>query len=124
MIMFLRFSKGPKSANNVAASTHHNEPVQYFLKAVFLGDSVIMEYGDNIVGIAKLHEETAKCMDYDVVVAGKCVLGAERIARSIKDMIGKSNKFSATPTTKRRKYYVQKIECEVLPIKAKIVFTK
>ena len=122
--MFLRFSKGPKSANNVAASTHHSEPVQYFLKAVFLGDSVIMEYGDNIVGIAKLHEETAKCMDYDVVVAGKCVLGAERIARSIKDMIGKSNKFSFTPSEKRRKYYVEVVDTDVLPIKAQIKFSR
>lgn len=122
--MFLRFSKGPKSAKNVAASTHHNEPVQYFLKAVFLGDSVIMEYGDNIVGIAKLYEETAKCMDYDVTVAGKCVLGAERIARSIKDMIGRSNKFSFTPSEKRRKYYVEVVDTEVLPIKAQIKFSR
>ena len=122
--MFVRFSKGPKSANNVTASTYHNEPVQYFSKAVFLGDSVIMEYGDNIVGIAKLHEETAKCMDYDVIVAGKCVLGAKRIARSIKDMIGRSNKFSFTPSEKRRKYYVEVVATEVLPIKAQIKFSK
>ena len=40
--MFLRFSKGPKSWNNVKHSTHYNEPKKYFLKAVFLGDSLVM----------------------------------------------------------------------------------
>jgi hypothetical protein len=82
-----------------------------------------MEYGENIVGVARLHNETDKFLDYDVIVANKCYLGGDKIARFIKDMIGKSNKFSTTPTTKRHKYYVQKIECEVLPIKANIVFT-
>jgi len=112
--MFLRFSKGEFNA----------QKVREFKKCVFLDDSVIMEYGNNIVGVARLHKETEKILDYDVVVANQCSLGGDKIARFIKDMIGKSNKFSATPTTKRRKYYVQKIECEVLPIKAKIVFTK
>ena len=47
--MFLRFSKGPKSWNNVRRSTHYDKPKQYFLKAVFFGDSLVMEYGDDIV---------------------------------------------------------------------------
>ena len=81
-----------------------------------------MEFGDNIVGVAKLHEETDKYVDYDVIVADQCILGGDKIARCIKDMIGKSNKFSSTPTTKRRKYYVEKLDCSVLPIKAKISF--
>ncbi len=122
--MFLRFSKGPKSANNVSRSTHYSEPIQKFLKAVFLGDSVVMEYGDNIVGIAKLHEETAKCFDYDVIVANGCEIGCDRVVRSIKDMIGKSEKFKANPSTKKRKYYVELVEGNVLPIKAEIKFTR
>ena len=112
--MFLRFSKGEFNANNV----------RNFKKCVFLGDSLVMEYGDNIIGVARLHNENENYLDYDVIVANKCSLGGDKIARFIKDMIGKSNKFSITPTTKRRKYYVEKVECEVLPIKAKIVFTK
>lgn len=112
--MFLRFSKGGFNENKV----------RELRKCVFLGDSVVMEYGDKIVGVARLHNEGENYLDYDVVVADKCSLGGDKIARFIKNMISKSNKFSTTPTTKRRKYYVQKIECEVLPIKAKIVFTK
>ena len=111
--MFLRFSKGQFDSNKV----------RLFRKCVFLGDAVVMEYGDKIVGVAKLHEETDKCFDYDVIVAKRCSLGAEKIARFIKDMIGKSNKFTENPSTKRRKYYVEEVDCEVLPIKAKITFS-
>ena len=89
-----------------------------------LGSTVVMEYGDNIVGVARLYEETEKCLDYDVIVAKKCELGAESIARFIKDMIGKSNKFSATPSSKSRKYYVEEVDCAVLPVKAKIIFSR
>ena len=113
-IMFLRFSKGQFDSNKV----------RKFRKCVFLGDSVVMEYGDKIVGVAKLHEETDKCFDYDVIVANKCELGGETIARYIKDMIGKSNKFAEQPSTKRRKYYVELVDCITLPIKANITFTK
>ena len=112
--MFLRFSKGQFNADNV----------RQYKKCVFLGDSLVMEYGDNIVGVAKLHEESDKCLDYDVVVARDCELGAEKITRCIKDMIGKSNKFSSKPTSKRRKYYVEVVNGASLPIKAKITFTK
>lgn len=112
--MFLRFSKGQWENGNVTK----------FKKCVFLGDSLVMEYGNKIVGAAKLHEESDKCFDYDVVVAAQCELGAANIARFIKDMIGKSNKFSDNPSPKRRKYYVQEIDSDVLPITAKIVFTK
>ena len=111
--MFLRFSKGEFNENRIME----------FKKCVFLGDSVVMEYGNNIVGVARLHKSD-KCLDYDVIVANKCPLGGDKIARFIKDMIGKSNKFSSNPTSKKRKYYVEKVECEVLPIKAKIVFMK
>lgn len=112
--MFLRFSKGGYSPDNK----------QFFRKCVMLGDTVIMEYGDNIVGVARLHEETDRCFDYDVIVAKNCELGAASIARFIKDMIGKSNKFSATPSSKSRKYYVEEVDCAVLPVKAKIVFSR
>jgi hypothetical protein len=123
--MFVRFSKGPKSWNNVKNSTHYNKPKQYFLKAVFLGDSLVMEYGDDIIGIAKLHEETNRCLDFDVVVASNNPnIESNKIARSIKDMIGKSNKFSLNPSNKKRKYYVEEVDCEVLPIKAEIKFSK
>lgn len=112
--MFLRFSKGQYSSDRK----------RLFKKCVFLGDSVVMEYGDKIVGIARLHDESEKCLDFDVIVAAKCSLGSAAIARCIKDMIGKSNKFAENPTEKRRKYYVEEIDCEVLPVSARIVFTK
>lgn len=110
--MFLRFSKGQFGA------------IKRYKKCVFLGDSLIMEYGDKIVGIAKLHEETNNFFDYDVIVAKRCELGAKNIARFIKDMIGKSNKFTENPSEKRRKYYVEEIDCDVLPVTARIVFSK
>lgn len=112
--MFLRFSKGAFSKENKSKVR----------KAVYLADSVVMEYGSNIVGIAKLHEETDRCLDFDIIVAKNCELGSASIARYIKDMIGKSNKFSETPTDKRRKYYVEEVVGEVLPIKAQITFSK
>lgn len=111
--MFLRFTKGQFDENNVRT----------YKKCVFLGDAVVMEYGDKIVCAAKLHKETDKCLDYDVVVAAQCELGAAKIARNIKDMIGKSNKFTLNPTTKRRKYYVTEVDADKLPISARIVFT-
>ena len=112
--MFLRFSKGAYDANNV----------RQYIKCVFIGDALIMEYGNQIVGVAKLHEETDKCFDYDVIVAKQCELGAARISRGIKDMIGKSNKFADMPSAKRRKYYVEEVDCKVLPINAKIIFSR
>ena len=112
--MFLRFSKG---------MFDRSKAIQY-KKCVFLGDSLVMEYGDQVVGVAKLHEETDRCLDYDVIVAARCALGADAVARFIKDMIGKSNKFTTNPTDKRRKYYVEEIDCEVLPVNAKIVFSR
>lgn len=111
--MFLRFSKGQYDSNNV----------RKYRKCVFLGDAVVMEYGDEIVGIAKLHEENDKYLDYDVIVAKDCELGAPKIARFIKDMIGKSNKFMINPSQKRRKYYVEEIKGKSLPIKANISFS-
>ena len=111
--MFLRFTKGDFDAKKV----------RQYRKCVFLGDALVMEYGDRIVGVAKLHEETDKYFDYDIIVAKQCELGAEKIARYIKDMIGKSNKFAEKPSTKRRKYYVEEVDCDVLPIKAKIEFS-
>lgn len=82
-----------------------------------------MEYGDKIVGVARLHEEGDNYFDYDVIVAKNCELGGEKIARYIKGMIGKSNKFSETPSMKRHKYYVEEVDCDVLPITAKIEFS-
>ena len=70
--MFLRFTKGQFDSNNV----------RKFRKCVFLGGSLVMEYGDKIVGAARLHEETDKCFDYDVVVAKDCEIGAKVIART------------------------------------------
>ena len=112
--MFLRFTKGQFVSNNK----------RLYRKCIFLGDSLVMEYGDKIVGAAKLHEETSKYFDYNVIVANKCEIGGEKIARYIKDMIGKSNKFVDNPSKKRRKYYTDYVECEYLPIKASIKFSK
>ena len=112
--MFIRFSKGD----------FNEEQKRLYRKCVFVGNSLVMEYGDSIVGIAQLHEETPKCLDYDVVVAKNSPLGGKVIARYIKDMIGKSNKFSESPSTKRRKYCVEEIECVSLPVVAKISFIR
>ena len=89
--MFLRFSKGQFDKNNV----------RKFRKCVFLGGSVVMEYGDEIVGVATLHEETQKSLCYKVVVAKHNELNPQTIARYVKDMIGKSNKFMIKPSKKR-----------------------
>lgn len=115
--LFLRFSKGPRQPR-------FGEPVQKFIKGVFLGDALAMFYGDEIIGIAKLHEETDKALDFDVVVVKGNEIPSEKIERSIKDMIGKSNKFSMTPSTKRRKYYVSYEEGTELNITAQIVFKR
>ena len=111
--MFLRFTKGDYS----------KDKIRLYRKCVFLGNALVMEYGNQLVGVAKLHEETDNYLDYDIIVAKNCTLGAEKIARYIKDMIGKSNKFADRPSTKRRKYYVEELDCEVLPIKAEISFS-
>lgn len=114
--MFLRFSKGK--------FRHNNDQLSTIRKCVLLGDAVVMEYGEKIVGVAKLHEETDNYLDYDVIVANQCELGGQAIARYIKDMIGKSNKFTTNPTKKKRKYFVEEIDADVLPIKAQIQFTQ
>ncbi len=89
---------------------------------MFLNNRVVMEYGNNIVGIATLQEETDKAIKYNISVASSNELGKDKIARYIKDLIGKSNKFSNTPSTKKRKYSVSEYECEILPITAEIKF--
>lgn len=116
--MFLRFSKG---------SYIQSDPKKYLhtiRKCVLLGNSLVMEYGGGIVGVAKLTEETPKQLVYTIVVASGCELGGEVIARYIKNMIGRANKFSVTPSTKRRSYYVEMMDCSVLPVIASITFQK
>ena len=108
--MFLRFTKGQ----------FNSDKVRLYRKCVFLNNALVMEYGDKIVGVAELQEETEKSKTYRIVVAKRCELGEEKIARYIKDMIGKSNKFTQDPSTKRRKYSVVNIDSDVLPVKAKI----
>lgn len=112
--MFLRFSKG------AYCNTNKNQN----RKVVFINNSAVMEYGNDIVGAAKLIEETDKCLSYVVVVAKNCELGSVAISRFIKDTIGKSNKFSDTPSTKRRKYYVNEYDVTKLPIEANLQFSK
>ena len=112
--MFLRFSKGEFC----------EAYKRTYLKAVFIGNTLVMECGDAIIGIARLYQETEKCLDYDVVVAGKHSISAEAIARKIKDMIGKANKFCVNPSTKRRKYQVEVRPCEALPVTARIILQK
>lgn len=114
--MFLRFSKGSYTKEKKYLST--------IRKGVFLGGHVVVECGDKIVGVAQLHAEDDRMRDYDIIVADKCPLGGDKIARYIKDMIGKSNKFAVTPSDKKRKYYVEKVDCDVLPIKAEIKLTR
>lgn len=117
--MFIRFSKGAFDESPAC-----RDRKRLYRKGVLIGDSLVMEYGDQIVGVAKLHEETDKSLFYVIVVAGGHALSAETIARSIKDMIGRANKFSETPSQKRRKYYVDVMDCETLPLTASITFKK
>lgn len=112
--MFLRFSKGEFC----------EAYKRTYLKAVFIGNTLVMECGEAIIGIARLYQETEKCLDYDVVVAGKHSISADAIARKIKDMIGKANKFRVNPSTKRRKYQVEVRPCEALPVTASITLQK
>ena len=112
--MFLRFTKGKYDKNKA---------LQY-RKSVLLGGTLIMEYGDKIVGAAKMCKESDKCLTYEVCVVKDSEIEAKVIARYIKDMIGKSNKFSENITQKRRKYNVTEYEGSSLPIKAEIVFTR
>lgn len=112
--MFIRFSKGDFCEDRKRT----------YLKAVFIGTTLVMECGEEIIGIARLYQETEKCLDYDVVVAGKHSISAEAITRKIKDMIGKSNKFRSNPSTKRRKYQVETRPCEALPVTASIIIQK
>lgn len=112
--MFIRFSKGDFCEARKRT----------YLKAVFIGTTLVMECGEKIIGIARLFQETEKYLDYDVVVAGEHPISAETIARKIKDMIGKSNKFCDNPSTKRRKYQVEIRSCEALPVTASITFQK
>lgn len=110
--MFIKFSKGPYRSD------------RKYVKAVFLGDKLIMEYKNNIIGVARLHSETEKTRDYDVIVAGRCELNAEYIARSIKDMIGRSFKFHNNPVIKRNKYYIEVIDNNMLSVAAKLEFKR
>lgn len=112
--MFIRFSKG-----NFCEARKRT-----YLKAVFIGNTLVMECGEAIIGIARLYQETEKCLDYDVIVAGEHPIGAEAVARKIKDMIGKSNKFCDNPSTKRRKYQVEVRSCKALPVTARITILK
>lgn len=95
----------------------------YYRKCLLIGDSVVMDYNNTIVGIAKLYEESEDTLDYDIVVARDCELGADAIARVIKTTIRKANNYSPNPTDKRRKYYVEKVDGEKLNVKAQIMFT-
>lgn len=112
--MFVRFTKGDYKKGNI----------RLYRKAVLLGNNLVVEYGDNIIGIARLYKETEKCLDYDIVVAKRCEFGGEKMARYIKDMISKSNKFSTNPSTKRRKYQVEEVDCKSLPVSAHILFIR
>lgn len=106
--MFLRFSKGMFKGQKI------------YRKAVLLGDDAVMEYGNDIVGIATKIDETTKRSVYKLWVAAQSELCATKIARSIKDLIGRSNKFTNKPSTKRRKYIVQQVQCNVLPVRVGI----
>lgn len=106
--MFLRFSKGMFKGQRT------------YRKAVLLGDDVVMEYGNDIVGVATKIDETPKCSVYKLWVATQNELCPIKITRSIKDLIGRSNKFTDEPSTKRRKYIVERVHCDVLPVRAGI----
>ena len=110
--MFLRFSKGAfiKGADK-----------KKYRKAVLINDTVIMEYGNDLVGLAVKFDEKPKSVTYHICVATQNELDPARIARAIKDMIGKSNKFTDKPSTKRRIYDVEEYHGKSLPYRAGII---
>ena len=110
--MFLRFSKRKQDGTRV------------YRKAVFLGDEVVFEYGNDIVGIAVKTNEDEKSISYLILEATENPLGATKIARNIKDLIGRSNKFSDKPTNKRRKYEVKNICSASLPVRVGIAINE
>ena len=110
--MFLRFSKGKQDGTRV------------YRKAVFLGDEVVFEYGNDIVGIAVKTNEDERNISYLILVAAENTLGATKIARYIKDIICRSNKFSNNPTNKRRRYEVKNICSASLPVRVGIAINE
>lgn len=110
--MFLRFTKGAfiKGADK-----------KKYRKAVLLNDTVVMEYGNDLVGLAVKEDERPNCDIYHVYVAAKNELAPERIARAIKDMIGKANKFTDQPSTKKRRYIVKHCDVQRLPYRTGII---
>ena len=111
--MFLRFSKGAfiKGADK-----------KKYRKAVLLNDTVVMEYGNDLVGIAVKIDENPKSVLYHICVATQNELDPTLIARAIKDMIGKSNKFSDSPSTKKRRYDVVEYDAMSLPYRVGMIF--
>lgn len=106
--MFLRFSKGMFNGQRT------------YKKAVLLGDDIVMEYGNDIVGVGTKVDETPKCIMYQLWIATQNELGATKIARNLKDLIGRSNKFTDEPSSKRRKYIVEQVRCDALPVRVGI----
>lgn len=109
--MYLRFTKGKWKSDLTDTR-----------KCVMFNDTVVMEYGFRIVGVAKLYQETDKVKDYDIIVSNGAQIAPEKIAAYIKNMISKSNKFTEHPSKKRRRYNVEYIDGESLPINAYITF--
>lgn len=110
--MFLRFSKGKLGGTRV------------YRKAVFLGNEVVFEYGNDIVGIAVKTDENDRSISYLIFVAAENTLDATKIARYVKDLIGRSNKFSNKPTNKRRRYEVKNICSASLPVRVGIAINE
>lgn len=82
-------------------------------KSIVIGGSAIVEYSNNIVGIATLNNNV-----WHIIVASGCELGAKRVANSLKYVIRKDT------TTQRRKYSIEERQGEALVVEATITFTK
>lgn len=113
--MFLRFSKG--------AYIKGTDKRKY-TKSAFIGDDVLMEHDNDVVGYATKTDETDKTIVYTLWVAIQNELPHHKITRSIKDLIGKSNKFSSNPSTKRRRYMVVPVDKAAIPVRVGITINE
>lgn len=93
-------------------------------KAVVLDDCALMVYGSTLVGAARCVSSTDKTVKIAVVVADKCDIGGEKVERYLKDAIGKAAKWALVPDDRNRNYEVEYLDCEELPLEAKLSFTK
>ena len=93
-------------------------------KSVVIGDSVAVEFNGKVVGLGKLNNESCGCRDYDIAVAECCVCGGNSIAEHIKCLIRQRDRYSGNLPVKRRRFFVETVDNEVIPVRINLIFSK